>query len=208
MQRNNYNSLKRAILKISLSQQSTILGQRNGMPELDRTQFMCFVIHHVVWLMNYHPQFIDAYNCYSVCACNVLHCSIYEMCASYPKIIPTRSCSVYFKMNAIECRNNASTTNWLAMKLLWFRSAIIWADRFVFRIKCVICMEYVLGTRIEFDRFNAQWCELCSIRSSIISYGVPCGISARNTFEKKKHRKWKEKQFTKDTHVKELKTCS
>lgn len=93
----------------------------------------------------------------SVCACNVLHCSIHVLLT--PKIITTHThtLSLYFKMNAIECRNNASTTNWLAMKLLWFRSAIIWADRFVFRIKCVICVEYVLEARIEFDRTNAQW---------------------------------------------------
>lgn len=117
------------------------------------------------------------------------------------------------KMNATICHNNASTTNWLAMKLLWFRSAIIGLIDFLFRIKCVMSVEYVFGTCIAFDRtiqsdrrrFFYGVSYFAQFRSSM-RYRLPCNLEHAPESATEKNWEKERRQFTKDTHVKELKT--
>lgn len=96
---------------------------------------------------------------------------------------PSRMNKTRLKMNATICHNNASTTNWLAMKLLWFRSAIIGLIDFLFRIKCVMSVEYVFETCIAFDRtiqsdrrrFFYDVSYFAQFRSSM-RYRLPCNL--------------------------------
>lgn len=74
-------------------------GYRIRMSELHRTRFMCFVIHHVVWLMNYHPQLLSMRTIFTGCACNVhliwLYCNIWIMfffCVAFFQFFP----KIYF----------------------------------------------------------------------------------------------------------------
>lgn len=125
-------------------------------------QFMCFVIHHVGWLMNYsHPRLF--FYLRTNCSCGLVHATIswtkamankLPSCCKYIRIVTAKNefhpqNNTHERWMQPEYRNNASTTNRLVGKkftrtLIWFRSAYCF-DRFLFRSKCDvrgICMPY------------------------------------------------------------------
>lgn len=122
--------------------------KRNGMFELDNIEFMCFVIHHVGWLMNYHHhhhRHPRLYNwCFHSWVCTMYAlpllriqrkrnkweksglpvCYVTTVKQPHGIFLPSKVCYAHthtltIKMNAPrDCQNNASTSNWLAMNLL------------------------------------------------------------------------------------------
>lgn len=84
---------------------------------------MCFVIHHVGWLMNYHPRFIKKKELLLLMHATIWRTKMLSYVGKQGIFFPN--------IRTTWMQNNASTSNrFLSRKLLWFRSAYcFWSIR-------------------------------------------------------------------------------